>query len=218
MQQSSTFQPTDQGLECERGREWRVQFTPFKANWHAPVFVPIPPPHFRPPPVLHRWRPGLATNVSGPHRSCTGGGQVWQPTFPAPTGPAPVEARFGNHAPGPAAAFPAPTGPAPVEARFGNQRFRPPPVLHRWRPGLATTPGPAAAFPAPTGAGSLLGQREEGLGWRTRLFQTGLPPVQDRWGATVIRLPILGAVAFQPVGRLPWWSNGLPTAPSGDRP
>ncbi len=36
--------------------------------------------------------------ISGPHRSCTGGGQVWQPTFPAPTGPAPVEARFGNHA------------------------------------------------------------------------------------------------------------------------
>ena len=47
----------------ERGREWRVQFTPVKANWLAPVFVPFP----------QRIRP--------------------------PTGPAPVEARFGNHAP-----------------------------------------------------------------------------------------------------------------------
>jgi hypothetical protein len=38
----------------------------------------------------------LATTA--PHRSCTGGGQVWQ--LPPPTGPAPVEARFGNYGPG----------------------------------------------------------------------------------------------------------------------
>jgi hypothetical protein len=52
----------------------------------------------------------------------------------------------------------APTGPAPVEARFGNYRgpppphWRPPPVLHRWRQGLATTaPVPATALAPPTG-------------------------------------------------------------------
>ncbi len=100
----------------ERGREWRVQFTPVKANWRAAVFVRVPPPR-RPPPVLHRWRPGLAT------------------TAPAPTGPAPVAARFGNHRAGP----------------------------HRRRVAVGSK-----------------GRRK---GWGMRSFQTGLPPVQDRWGA-----------------------------------
>jgi hypothetical protein len=69
-----------------------------------------------------------------------------------------------------------PTGPAPVEARFGNYRRPPPPVLHRWRPGLATTaPHPRYSTGAPPPvlhAGS---------------SQTGLPPVQDRWGARIER-------------------------------
>ncbi len=44
-------------------------------------------------------------------------------------------------------------------------------------------------IPAPSGAGSLLGQREERKGWQTRCayYQTGLPPVQDRWGARGIQ-------------------------------
>ena len=63
--------------------------------------------------------------------------------------------------------------------------FGPPPVLHRWRRGLATTaPASRHRIPPAIGAGSLLGQREEGKdgGRGARYsFQTGLPPVQDRW-------------------------------------
>jgi len=117
----------------ERGREWRVQFTPVKANWLAPVFVPFPQ------------------------------------RIPPATGPAPVEARFGNYAPASRHRIRPPTGPAPVEARFGNYA---PASRHR--------------IPPATGAGSLLCQREEGKngGRGARYsFQTGLPPVQDRWGA-----------------------------------
>ncbi len=75
-----------------------------------PLFYNLPvPPASRPlgsppgsgyrlpgsPPVLHRWRPGLATTLA-PHPFRTGGSPVWQlPRLP--TGPAPVAARFGNY-------------------------------------------------------------------------------------------------------------------------
>ena len=49
---------------------------------------------------------------------------------------------------------------------------------------MATTPASRHRIPPATGAGSLLGQREEGKDGAGLLsFQTGLPPVQDRWGA-----------------------------------
>jgi hypothetical protein len=159
-----------------------------------PTTVRPTPAISRPPPVLHRWRPGLATTAA-PHRSCTGGGQVWQ-LPPPPTGPAPVEARFGNYrrpppvphrwrpglattaAPPPVphrwrpglAIPPPPTGPAPVEARFGNYRRRPPPVPHRWRPGLATT---AAPHRSRTGGGQV---------WQLPPPPTGPAPVEARFG------------------------------------
>ncbi len=89
--------------------------------------------------------------------------------------------RFCSHS---AAAFPAPTGAGPVEARFGNH-----------------VPPPATAFRPPAAVGSK-GRRK---GWGTRCvvtkpgshrcrtggepdsYQTGLPPVQDRWGARSIQ-------------------------------
>ncbi len=117
----------------ERGREWRVQFTPVKANWLAPVFVPFPQ-RIRPPtgpaPVEARFgnhAPASRHRISGPHRSCTGRGEVWQPR----------------------------AGLAPPHS-----------ARHRRRVAV--------------------GPKGRGKGWGTRCaasFQTGLPPVQDRWGA-----------------------------------
>jgi hypothetical protein len=170
------------------------------------------------PPVLHRWEPGLATtrallssSVLAPHRSCTGGSPVWQlparhpflPPLRLPTGPAPVEARFGNYpAHSPFFFLWLPTGPAPVGARFGNYSPRYSFLLPLWLP---TGPAPVEA-------------RFGNYSPRTPfIFRSGSPPVLHRWEpglATTPRAP-LSSSAPAPhrscTGGSPVWQ--LPRAP-----
>jgi hypothetical protein len=121
--------PSVSSVTCSRSPPVLYRWKPGLATTRTPH---SPPPFHlslcsRSPPVLYRWEPGLATTphapftlpfhlspAHAPHRSCTGGSPVWQlPRTPH------SPFRFISHL------LTLPTGPVPVEARFGNYPARP---------------------------------------------------------------------------------------------